>query len=45
MNGQFELAVADKVENNIVFVCKANFINCILVELGINSAIDNPNYT
>lgn len=43
MNGQFELAPADKVENN--FVCKANFINCISVELGINSAIDNPNYT
>ena len=36
---------ADKASNNIVFVCKAHYYNCILNELGINSTFGNPTYT
>jgi hypothetical protein len=39
------LVPADKVCNNIVFVCKTHYYNCILNELGINSTLGNPTYT
>jgi hypothetical protein len=39
------LVPADKACNNIVFVCKAHYDNCILHELGINSTFGNPIYT
>jgi hypothetical protein len=35
----------DKASNNIVFVCKAHYYNCILNELGINSTFGDPTYT
>jgi hypothetical protein len=31
--------------NNIVFVCKTLYYNCILIELGINSIFGNLTYT
>lgn len=38
------MSPADKVSNNIVFVCKAHYTNCILEELrGFNSAFGNTN--
>ena len=39
------LVPADKASNNIVFVCKAHYYNCILNELGINSTFGNRTYT
>jgi hypothetical protein len=42
---KFVLVPADKVCNNIVFVCKAHYYNCILNELGIITTFDNPTYT
>ena len=45
LHEEFVLDVADKACNNIVFVCKAHFYNCILNELGINSTFVNPTYT
>jgi hypothetical protein len=45
LHGEFVLVPADKACNNIVFVCKANYYNCILNELGINSTFGNPTYT
>jgi hypothetical protein len=41
---EFVLVQADKACNNIVFVCKAHFYNCILNELGINSTFGDPTY-
>ena len=36
---------ADKASNNIVFVCKTYYIDCLVKELGINSPRGNPTYT
>jgi hypothetical protein len=41
----FVLVQADKTCNNIVFVCKSHYCNCIFNVLGINSAFGNPIYT
>jgi hypothetical protein len=39
------LAPADKANNNIVFVCKGYYYNCLSNELGFTSASENPTYT
>jgi hypothetical protein len=39
------LVPADKACNNIVFVCKVHYYQCIINELDINSAIGNRTYT
>jgi len=31
--------------NNIVFVCKTYYIDCLVEELGINNNTGNPTYT
>jgi len=36
---------ADEATNNIVFVCKTYYIDCLVRELGINNNTDNPTYT
>jgi hypothetical protein len=45
LHGEFGLVPADKVCNNIVFVCKAHYYNSILSDLCINSTFGNPTYT
>ena len=44
----YVLVPADKASNNIVFVCRAHYYQCIINELGINSTTGNrtcsPNY-
>jgi hypothetical protein len=45
LHEEFVLVPADKACNNIVFVCKAHYYNCIINELGINSTFGNPTYT
>jgi hypothetical protein len=39
------LVLPDKASNNIVFVCKAHYYQCIINEQGINSTISNRTYT
>ena len=36
---------ADKALNNIVFVCKSHYVNCLINELCINNLLGNPIYT
>jgi hypothetical protein len=36
---------ADKASNNIIFVCKAHYYQCIIKETGINSKTGNCTYT
>ena len=31
--------------NNIVFVCKSHYIDCLIKELGIDNLLGNPTYT
>ena len=42
---KYVIVPADKASNNIVFVCKAHYINCLIKELGIDSNNSgNPTY-
>jgi hypothetical protein len=39
------LVPADKASNDIVFVCKNYYYECLLNELGFTSTSGNPTYT
>lgn len=41
LHDQFVMVPTEKARNNIVFVCKSHYINCILEELGFISASGN----
>jgi hypothetical protein len=45
LHEEYVLVLADKACNNIVFVSRTHYYNCILNELGIGSAFGNPAYT
>jgi hypothetical protein len=45
LHEEYVLVLADKACNNIVFVCKAHYYQCIINELGINSPNGNRTYT
>ena len=40
----FVVVPADKASNNIVFVCKTHYINCLMEELGMSTMTGNPTY-
>jgi hypothetical protein len=44
LHEEYVLVPADKACNNIVFVCRAHYHQCIISELGINSTIGNRTY-
>ena len=35
----------DKPPNNIVFVCKSHYVDCLIKEYGTHNSLGNPNYT
>ena len=37
IHDKYAIVPADKASNNIVFVCKAHYINCLREELCLNS--------
>ena len=41
---KFDVVPADKASNNIVFVCKTHYINCLMEELGMSTMTGNPTY-
>ena len=41
---KFVVVPADKASNNIVFVCKIHYINCLMKELGMSTMTGNPTY-
>ena len=41
---KFVVVPADTASNNIVFVCKAHYINCLMEELGMSTMTGNPTY-
>jgi hypothetical protein len=45
LHGGFILVPTNKACNNIIFVCKDHYYNCIIIELGINSTFGKPTYT
>ena len=45
IHDRFVLTPADKASNNIVFVCKKYYYECLIRELGLNNPSKNPTYT
>ena len=41
---KFVVVPADKASNNIMFVCKTHYINCLMDGLGIITMTGNPTY-
>ena len=41
---KFVVVPADKASNNIAFVCKTHYINCLMEELGMSTMTGNPTY-
>ena len=41
---KFVVVPADKASNNIVFVCKTYYINCLMEVLGMSTMTGNPTY-
>ena len=41
---KFVVVPADKASDNIVFVCKIHYINCLMEELGMSTMTGNPIY-
>jgi hypothetical protein len=42
---KYVIVSADNALNNIVFVCKSHYIDCLIKELGIENSLGNPTYT
>ena len=45
LHNKYVVVPADKAPNNIVFICKSHYINCLIKELGMDSSQGNPTYT
>ena len=45
INYKYVIVSADKAPNNIVFVCKSYYKDCLIKELGIDTLVGNPTYT
>ena len=41
---KFVVNPADKASDNIVFVCKTHYINCLMEDLGMSTMTGNPTY-
>jgi hypothetical protein len=44
LHDKYVIVPADKASNNIVFVCKAYYYDCLIKELGIGDTTINPTY-
>jgi hypothetical protein len=45
LHDKYVIVSADKAPNNIVFVCKSHYTDCLIKELGIDNSLGNPTYT
>ena len=45
LHDKYVIVSADKAPNNIVFVCKSHYINCLIKELDIDNSLGKPTYT
>ena len=44
LHNKYVIVPADKASNNIVFICKAYYYDCLINELGINNSQGNSTY-
>jgi hypothetical protein len=42
---KYIIVYANKADNNIAFVCKSHYVDCLINELGIDNSLGNPTYT
>ena len=42
LHDKYVIVSVDKAPNNIVFVCKSHYIDCLIKELGIDNSLGNP---
>ena len=42
LHDKYVVVPADKASNNIVFICKNHYLQCLTKELGINRTTGNP---
>jgi hypothetical protein len=42
---KYIIVYSNKADNNIAFVCKSHYIDCLINELGIDNSLGNPTYT
>jgi hypothetical protein len=45
LHDKYVIVSADNAPNNIGFVCKSHYIDCLIKELGIDNSLGNPTYT
>ena len=45
LQDKYVIVPADKAPNNIVFICKHHYFDCLIKELGIDNTLGNPTYT
>ena len=45
LHEKYVIVSADNAPNNIVFVCKSHYIDCMIKELGIDNSLGNLTYT
>ena len=45
LHDKYVIVSADKAPNNIVFVCKSHYIDCLIKELHIDNSLGNPTDT
>ena len=42
LHDKYVIVSADKAPNNIDFVCKSHYIDCLIKEWGIDNSLGNP---
>ena len=45
LHDKYVIVSPDMVPNNIAFVCKSHYVDCLIKELGIDNSPGNPTYT
>ena len=45
LHAKYVVVPADKAPNNIVFICKKYYYDCLVRELGFENGVGNPTYT
>ena len=42
LHDKYVIASTDKAHSNIVCVCKSHYVDCLIIELGIENSLGNP---
>ena len=45
LQDKYIIVYSNKAHNNIAFVCKSHYVDCLINELGIDNSLGNLTYT